>query len=213
MQPESLQEQRKQQQCLQASCTLTSTEISFIINGEELDDSITTKAMELINIQNPWLNIQPTSLSSIPDELVCSSNPTIFVHHIRSQHHFLMSTSIGGQIRTFDSLNLRITNELRHQLDGLYAPDKTNRTVRHMQIQHQQQGQVDCGLFAIAYATEAAHGQSLEDLAGIKFEQGQMRKHLIKCFDAQEMRRFPQVEPASPRGKHRRKGARRLYNC
>ena len=104
-----------------------------------------------------------------------------------------MSTSISNKITTFDSLNLDTAHELTNQIQHLYAPEITGRKVHHIHVKHQQHGSVDCGLFAVAYAIEAASGQDLEVIADIEFVQEKMREHLLKCFETKKMSRFPKM--------------------
>jgi hypothetical protein len=180
------------------STRLTNDERGLITSGQELDDNITTKAMRLIMAQVPHLNIQPTSLSAIPEQLTFSEEPTMFVHHTGAQHHFVMSTSAGGVIRTYDSLNLDPSTSLRRQVAAIYIPNGDNtsagvKRVQHMIVSHEQQGSADCGVFAIAYATEIAMGSDPEEVADIWFRQGDMRSHLAAAFDAGHITRFPRV--------------------
>ena len=56
----------------------------------------------------------------------------------------------------------------------------------------QQRGLVDCGVFAIAFAVHLALG---DDVTRLNFNQGQMRKHLLKCFQEKVMTPFPQTKP------------------
>ena len=51
-----------------------------------------------------------------------------------------------------------------------------------------QQGETDCGLFAIAFAYHAARG---DDLSKIKFHQEKMRQHLVQCFIKKRLEPFP----------------------
>ena len=51
-----------------------------------------------------------------------------------------------------------------------------------------QDGEGDCGLFAIANATAIANGI---DLTEQEFNQGMMRRHLMKCFECQTLSLFP----------------------
>ncbi len=53
----------------------------------------------------------------------------------------------------------------------------------------QQKGAVDCGIFSIANAFNAAFGQNLET---VTYNQEKMREHLQKCFEDRCLRRFPQ---------------------
>ncbi len=54
----------------------------------------------------------------------------------------------------------------------------------HVRVQlvavQQQRGRADCGLFAIAFAVELAHGNNPEYTS---YDQKQMREHLIQCFE------------------------------
>ena len=50
------------------------------------------------------------------------------------------------------------------------------------------EGSNDCGLFAIAYATELAHGG---DPAKVVYSQGEMRSHFIKCLENGILTPFP----------------------
>lgn len=52
----------------------------------------------------------------------------------------------------------------------------------------QQQGSVDCGLFAIAYADMLARKQ---DPCNIIFEQSEMRNHLLHCLQVGQISQFP----------------------
>jgi polycystin 1L2 len=51
-----------------------------------------------------------------------------------------------------------------------------------------QTGEVDCGLFAIAYAFELAAGN---DPTTINFDQSKMRQHLLSCLEREEFTSFP----------------------
>ena len=58
----------------------------------------------------------------------------------------------------------------------------------------QQEGNVDCGLFAIAFAVELAfNGLNVEDIQVINFDQGKMTEHLDKCLKDNMFEVFPKV--------------------
>ena len=63
-----------------------------------------------------------------------------------------------------------------------------------MNVQHQT-NLSDCGLFAIAFTTELAHGQSplLCD-----FNTSLMRSHLLTCLEDGVLRKFPLRREAVP---------------
>ena len=51
-----------------------------------------------------------------------------------------------------------------------------------------QNGSDDCGLFAVAYATTICYGKKSEKFI---FDQGLMRRHLLKCLENKLMGGFP----------------------
>ena len=55
----------------------------------------------------------------------------------------------------------------------------------------QQQGGADCGLFAIANATSICFGL---DPVHVTYQQCNMRDHLLKCIEANQLTPFPQEE-------------------
>ena len=64
-------------------------------------------------------------------------------------------------------------------------------SVPHVQ---QQQGNTDCGLFAIAFILHVALG---DDLESIIFNQSQMHPHLLKCFQKKKLEAFPHEKVAT----------------
>jgi hypothetical protein len=170
------------------------------MSGQELDDGITTKAMQLLMRQRPDLEIQPTSLSQVPRMLQRCVDPTLFIHHTGRQHHFVTSTSIGGTVRVYDSLNLSPSHSLIEQMAAIYTANGRDGKLRMRQaapssIQFKQAGSTDCGVYAIAYAVEVALGTNPHDVYGIHFKQQAMRKHLLEVFDKGWISRFPRRLP------------------
>ncbi|XP_078702586.1 uncharacterized protein LOC144928228 [Branchiostoma floridae x Branchiostoma belcheri] len=63
----------------------------------------------------------------------------------------------------------------------------------------QQTDGISCGLFAVAFAWEAAAGADVEQ---IRFDQRKMRAHLLSCLEAENLTAFPKLR--------RRKTERRI---
>ena len=161
--------------------------------------------MELIASQKPNLDIQATSLSSIPKQLRYYKNPTIFIHHAENQHHFITSSLIGGTIRTFDSLNLSLSPEISKQMAAIYTPDHNEshrkmRLARHNSVKYKQTGSTDCGVFEITYTVELVLGTDPGVVYEILFKQknSSMHKHLIKAFESGRITHFPREGEAEP---------------
>ena len=100
---------------------LRNTEKEFLTSGKELRDRLVDAGMSLLQKQCPYFSFQSSCLSS--DHLMFNPAPTIHIHHT-GRNHFVTSTSIGGPVRIFDSLNQEPTNELIRQITAIYSPDK-----------------------------------------------------------------------------------------
>lgn len=61
--------------------------------------------------------------------------------------------------------------------------------IRQIPVQ-QQNGAIDCGLYAIAYATELCHGRTPRNA---RFHQEGMRQHLHRCLSQGVIESFPMV--------------------
>ena len=96
---------------------------------------------------------------------------------------------MNGDVKLYDSLNLKPTEELLQQIRAIYSPDKSiTPTIYQMKIDHKQAGSYDCGLFAVAYAMEIALGHNP---CHFKFDQSQMREHFRTCLESSEITPFP----------------------
>ena len=62
-----------------------------------------------------------------------------------------------------------------------------------------QAGMADCGLFAIANAVTLLCGK---DPTNMFYEQREMRSHLIRCFEGEQMTPFPQESMRTCRKPH-----------
>ena len=113
---------------------------------------------------------------------------TIHIHS-NGRGHFITITSIPGKVKIFDSLNLSPSPELMKQICTLYSPDPNiTPTTLKAEIRSLQSGYTDCGLFAIAYAVEIAHGY---DPASVIFDQSKMRNHLHHCLTSKTLTKCP----------------------
>lgn len=102
----------------------------------------------------------------------------------------------GGPVVIYDSMaprvdRLLLNQQFRRQLVDMYghvAKDKGGDfLVKVFEIPYQV-GDVDCGLFAIAYATEILFGDRPEMR---RFEQSFMRQHLTNSFNNGTLLKFP----------------------
>ena len=102
----------------------------------------------------------------------------------------------GSSVHIMDSKLLfhRITKSTELQIARIYnplhvSPPRTSLRVEILPVQ-QQDGCHDCGLFAVAYATEVCLGRRPESAT---FDQALMRQHLIKCLLNRRFSPFPRA--------------------
>ena len=168
---------------------LTTTEHNFIVNNEEISDESIDAALILLGEQAPYLFLQPCTFTV--DNLVYSPLETIHIHH-NGHHHYATSSSIGRNVKVYDSLNCEPTASLIDQISAIYSPVKgVLPTINKVLMRHVQEGSKDCGIFSIAYAVELTFGS---DPSLQVFDQSQMRKHLVSCFENRFISPFPKAK-------------------
>ena len=88
------------------------------------------------------------------------------------------------------AMQIPINRSMILQMAQIYRAPNNHSTISVKVLPVQQQnGYRDCGLFAIAFATEICRGQ---DPSRAVFIQTQMRGHLFKCLTKRNMMPFPQ---------------------
>ena len=106
------------------------------------------------------------------------------------QGHWLTVSSIGrnhGQVEVYDSAYSSSSTSCKVQITALFATQLPSIELMYMDTQ-MQSGSSDCGLFAVAFATAIVFGKQ----PGLfYFDQSQMREHLIKCLEQQNITMFP----------------------
>ena len=87
--------------------------------------------------------------------------------------------------------NNELTAESEVQLAQIYGEKKEDLLRVEICSVHQQVGGVECGIFAIAFATDLCH--SLNPVA-VTYDQNEMRPHLLRCLENQRLELFPRKE-------------------
>lgn len=176
-------------------------------SGNWLTDEHIALAQVLLKSEYPHIvGFQPTVLSQndgfVP---VRSSSESLQIHHTNG-NHWVMSTTIGGEVTVVDSswhdhLSSSLTHQLAHiyrafmedqedDEDDGYEGYETSLAVSIPRVQ-QQGGASDCGLFAIAFAVHILRGDKIED---VEFDQRKMRSHLSSCFRKKQLLPFPTLK-------------------
>jgi hypothetical protein len=170
---------------------LRNVEKDILEQGHMLTDNHLHAAGRLLKAQFPFINgFQDTTLAMAAGMNTMAVESIQF--HNNAQLHWLLSTSIGGTVKVFDSIYRVPNNSMRQQLRDVY---RTKAFDGAIQVQfpacQKQNGGVDCGLFAIAFAVELCE---LQDPALARFDQSKMRGHLKTCFEQGQFRRFPKID-------------------
>ena len=163
--------------------TLKMTDRVQLLTGEQLTDVHINAAQKLLLYQFPtYQGLHNPLLQQCIGFWV---NNYIQIWHCR-QCHWITISSVGckaGEVAVYDSLYSDLDEVTRHNLQRVFG--LSNVTVHFPNVQ-KQEGVVDCGLFAIAFATSLAFGQDK-----FKFLQEKLRSHLADCFEHKYMVTFP----------------------
>ena len=113
--------------------------------------------------------------------------------------HWVCTANIsltGGKdpaaVNMYDSMNQGfIAKFIKQQLASFMCIQSAEMKVIMKSVQ-QQTSHVDCGVFAIAFATALAFGQ---DPSKLRFDVPKMRSHLVECLKLKKMSPFPEMKP------------------
>ena len=163
---------------------LTTIHKSDIESNAEICDAVINAATSLLQKHVPHMTLQHTTFHQ---HLQYCPFESVHIHH-NGAGHFVTSSSIGNKVTLYDSLNLVPNSEINHQLVALCSVDEAIPTTYLVKIPSLQHGSTNCGIFAIAYATELTYGTNP---ATVIFDQAQMRPHLINCLQNRNLIPFP----------------------
>ena len=175
-----------------------------ILLGEGwLNDQHIYIAQRLIKKQFPNVGgLQPTVLQTHMKPLPTGS---LQILHTDGNHWIALSTfnCDAAVITVYDSKYTSVSESTQTILAKMVYTDRPFFSIKMASVS-KQSGSSDCGLFAIAYITHIAHEL---DPSLCVFNQGQMRKHLIQCFEKEELKPFPILK------ERRSSGVTKVTNC
>lgn len=115
----------------------------------------------------------------------------IQILHDGKDHWLTVAGSESNEIRCFDSMKKSsFPHSVLRQIAQLMHTSERQIRIITSPVQQQTNG-YDCGLYAIAFATELAFGFNPEEAS---FNQSEMRSHLLNCYKNQTMDRFPRMK-------------------
>lgn len=156
-----------------------------IENGECLTDEHINFAQRLLKNQFPKINGLRLTLLQGKAHNQATSN-AIQVLHIKTNHWIVAGTKEKGKVvHVYDSLYSSIDQATAKLIQTNFHCSMLS--IRLMPCQ-KQVGAVDCGLFAIAFATSIAFG---DDPSTRRYSQETMRGHLLTCFQSHHFELFP----------------------
>ena len=111
-----------------------------------------------------------------------------------NSNHWICTSRLSGYIvQVMDSLGLFMALNLCTvlQIAKIYSVPKSQSVLHIHKIPvQQQQGTLDCGLFAIAFAVEVCFGRNPQCAS---FNQKIMREHLYTCLTQGVLTSFPKI--------------------
>ena len=155
----------------------------LLVEESPLTDRHMNGTCNLIREQFPDIPVPQTTLRVARPELIKEAEEkSFFFHHFCE--HWALSHIRDNVVYLYDSLQPKsINSTLAEQLHSLYG----NRIVKIPQVQLQK-GNKDCGCFAIAFCVSLMFG---DDPATLCYDQKEMRKHLMQCFETKCFSPFP----------------------
>lgn len=164
-----------------------------IILGSAINGDVINASQQVLSKQFPEVGGMQMTYFNGSSSFRHSSRVQV---HYTNEFHWVTSSTLGTPnnccATVFDSKwNGRLSTEMEIQLAQIYGGSKSS--VIHVEIApvHQQCGQLDCGLFAIAFATDLCHGVNP---AVIAYDQVKMRDHLVACLQNMYFTSFPRKE-------------------
>ena len=109
---------------------------------------------------------------------------------VEEREHWVVSSFVNGKLSLYDSCATgELTPSLEVQLAQIYQNFAVNSRLK-VQIEpvQQQEGSMECGVFSIANAYNAAVRKT-----DISYDQPTMRAHIQHCFQARKFSPFPRA--------------------
>ena len=174
---------------------LSEHEVNLIKSNKMLTDESINLAQNYLHEAFPQFEgFFDTSLMKLnTSEIIKSSSSYIQILNIGNLHWICVSSVDPSKINNrfhsvYDSLaGSHVSSEAQSVIAGYSFCKEPSLQLTVASVQQQNNG-VDCGVFAIAFATALAHGM---DPSKIAFDVSLMRGHLLKCLIAKKMSLFP----------------------
>ena len=177
-----------------------------IRRGEKLDDGHISAASKLLHKQFP--NIQGLSTPLLGQNLsfpvinstlllAGSGFEYIQILHTGADHWVTICVVSSDEVRVYDSMFHSTTYATKKQIASIILT-KSNQIQLKIGMTQFQENSLDCGIYAIAFATDLCHGN---DPSQLKYDLPfKLRMHLLDSLKQQKMMPFPSVKLKSRLG-------------
>ena len=156
-----------------------------------LTDKIITAAQMLILQHFPSMaGLQPPALQKVLAFEVHSGG---FVQIINvANNHWCLVSTVGcssGVVNVYDSLHTPLSDETTYLIASMISTTTTELRIVTMDVEKQTNSS-DCGVLAIAYAFDICSGLNP---CSVRYNQKNVRQHLVMCLEKCQFARFPLV--------------------
>ena len=164
-----------------------------------LNDEDINKVMELIKKQFPLLEglhncLIGHSYRSFPK----TDGAFIQILHINGNHWITVQHEPqSGFVHVYDSMYSSTSFDAKRQIAALLRMKDRQIELKIQPVQYQK-GCTDCGVFAVAFATDLAHGCNPSEH---QYNQDELRSHFHKCLREVKMTPFPSTQQTPGRPK------------
>ena len=173
---------------------------SAIRTGEKLDDGHISAACKMLckqfpNIQGLYTPVLGQNLSFPPVNsmllLAGQGYEYIQVLHTGADHWITISIETTDEVKVYDSMFHSTTYATKKQIASILHT-KSYQVKLQIAMTQFQENSLDCGVYAIAFATDLCHGN---DPSQFKYDLPfKLRMHLLDNLKAQKMIPFPSVK-------------------
>ena len=116
-----------------------------------------------------------------------TTDPFVQILHVGGNHWATVAGVSPSLVHVYDSIYDYTMEDTRMQIAAIMGSTESTITLKIHKTQVQQ-GSNDCGVFAIAYATDLAHGN---DPASFRYKQEVLRTHFMDCLEKKTLSPFP----------------------
>ena len=134
-------------------------DISCIEKGNWLTDLHISSACELLQGQFPTVAGFQDPIKGQNLSFKHIDGPYVQIIHTDGNHWVTLAGIHGSLVKIYDSIKISISSDTKRQIARLMVADMKYIDV-HIENTQYQEGSSDCGLYAIAYATEICFGNN-----------------------------------------------------